>query len=134
MVDKIGQISFAVNNWELVSANSAVITSTPDEPPVRWFTDLSREEKAVKWRGVFLRPNGEMAKSLGGKVDNFVVEWALDFSIIHPRKLPEPQIESLNGVLCSLLFRVLCTQDSTKQRDGLRRLFPKRRFDSEFID
>jgi hypothetical protein len=82
--DKIGEISFVVNEWELVSAKVENLEFDNDRPPVKWFTSLSSGEKRIQWRGVFLRRTD--AKK------NYLVAWPIDFAKLNPRKIPAPDV------------------------------------------
>lgn len=88
LIDKISEISFIVNNYELISAKADSILFTTDKPSVNWFMSLSKTEKAIQWRGVFAKPTEEIAKMLGAI--EVKVMWSLDFALITPKKLPEP--------------------------------------------
>jgi hypothetical protein len=89
LIEKINEVSFTVNNWELISAQSSRLTFPDDKPIAKWFLPLSDTEKSVKWRGVYLRGTEEFAKQYPAYRDMPWV-WPLDFALIHPKKLPEP--------------------------------------------
>ena len=88
LTEKISEVSFRVNNWELVSAKAPILTFPDDKPIAKWFMPLSNAEKSVEWRGVYLRDVLGITRTLGPEERYFV--WSLDFGIIHPKKLPEP--------------------------------------------
>lgn len=91
LIDKISEISFTVNNYQLVSGKIDSLMFTEDKPSVGWFKPLSNDERAVQWRGVFQKATGEIAKTLG--VREVAVQWSLDFGVIDPKKLPEPKTD-----------------------------------------
>jgi hypothetical protein len=87
LVGKLGEFSFTVNNYELISEKATALALTSDKPTTNWFMPLSAEERAIQWNGMYLRPTEEIAKQVPGAV----VVWTLDFGIINPKKLPEPE-------------------------------------------
>jgi hypothetical protein len=88
LTDKIAEVSFVANNWELVSATPDILKFTVDRPIVPWFVPLPSVDKSIEWRGVYLRESAELARRYG---DRSVV-FPLDFTMVHARKLPDPKI------------------------------------------
>jgi len=93
LVGKISEVSFTVNNWELLSAEPSILLFPWDKPIAPWFTALSSSEKAIEWRGAYLKERGEIARSLG--LPEVPVTWNLDFALIHPKKIADPDYDPL---------------------------------------
>jgi hypothetical protein len=93
LTDKISEISFKVNNWELISAQAGILAFIEDKPIAPWIMPLSEAEKSVAWRGVYLKDLGGIAKNLPPDKRETVLVWSLDFASVHPKKLPEPEIK-----------------------------------------
>jgi hypothetical protein len=91
LADKISEISFKVNYWELVSAKSEMLVVIEDRPIAPWIMPLTKNEKEIAWRGVYLK-NLEGIGNKAGEPERVFV-WSLDFFLVHPRKLPEPEIK-----------------------------------------
>lgn len=93
LVDKINEVSFEANNWELISAKDEILEFIADRPIAPWFLPLSAAEKEIEWRGVYLKDLGGIAKTLPPDKRPTVLIWSLDFASVHARKLPEPEIK-----------------------------------------
>jgi hypothetical protein len=96
LADKVSQVSFQVNNWELFSVSADRLIFPDDKPIAPWFIGLSSEEKAVSWKGVYVRFDepipAPIAEQFKGQNPGWV--WPLDFGILHPRKIPEPELKT----------------------------------------
>ena len=94
LVDKISAVSFQVNNWELFSARADRLIFVDDKPIAPWFMPLTSEEKAVSWKGVYLRNDmplpPQVVERFKGQNPGWVL--SLDFALLHPRKIPEPEL------------------------------------------
>ncbi len=95
LVDKISAVSFQVNNWELFSVTADRLIFPDDKPIAPWFIQLSKEENAIPWKGVYMRNDEplppQIMERFKGQNPGWV--WSLDFGLLHPKRLPEPELK-----------------------------------------
>lgn len=94
LADKISEVSFRVNNWELFSVKADRLIFPDDKPIAPWFMVLSKEEKAVSWKGVYVRNDEPLPPQVTSRFKgNPGWTWSLDFDLLHPKKIPEPELK-----------------------------------------
>jgi hypothetical protein len=94
LADKVSEVAFRVNNWELFAIKSDNLIFPDDVPIAPWFIALSKEEKAVSWKGVYVRNDLPMPSDVTSRFKgNPGWTWSLDFGLLHPRKIPEPTLQ-----------------------------------------
>ncbi|HEV7473040.1 MAG TPA: hypothetical protein VGN90_03260 [Pyrinomonadaceae bacterium] len=95
LVDKISAVSLQVNNWELFSIKADRLIFPDDKPMAPWFIQLSKEENAIPWKGVYMRNDEplppQIMEKFKGQNPGWV--WSLDFGLLHPKRLPEPELK-----------------------------------------
>ena len=95
LVDKIGEVSLQVNNWELFSVKADRLVFQSDRPIAPWFIALSKEERAIPWRSVDVKFDEPLPPAVAARFKDQEVgwTWSLDPSGLHPKKMPEPELK-----------------------------------------
>jgi hypothetical protein len=95
LANKISEVSFQVNNWELFSVKADRLVFPDDKPIAPWFLPLSKQEQAVAWKSVNVRFDEPLPPAIAArfKGQNPGWTWSLDFGLLHPKKIPEPELK-----------------------------------------
>lgn len=93
LVDKIDEVAFRVNDWELFNVKADRLVFQVDKPIAPWFLPLSAEEDSVRWKSVDVRYDGPpLPPQYKDDKGDVGWTWSLDFDMLRPRRIPEPQL------------------------------------------
>ena len=96
LVNKISEITFEANDWQLISLRPHEFDIFDEAPTVPWFLPLSSTERTVQWKQVCLKVPESidriMPPSLKG---GGCAYWKLEFDLANPKRLSGSEKHSL---------------------------------------